>query len=430
MPGYYSGAAAQRCPTTVPRPRRVGRKEVPIIAAAGVGGRDRAGLQPGACAWPGLLCLPKQLLPLTRLALQLQGNRSANLQRALELLPRYGVQVGAPPARQPRQPALSIAPPPPRARSRPWPAAADPGPPHQPTHRLPAAAGGAHLAALRDLGPVRGGPTGLPERGAAVPHRPHAPAAAVQPQAHREGRWQEPAGGRLLLLLLLLPLLLGCAGVPADRLAGRPRPGPWRAPWRHGGRRGRALRLAQSQRWGPRPLDLDIVFYGSSSVDHESLQIPHIRCERRRPALAWGRGSRRCAACDAGRGQGKAGREGWRAARVCCCVWCNGTPAKAEVRPARRSPKVARAGVCAGACGGPHRRAAPRRQPPAGDLVGGAAAAAGAGAVAAVGRRAAGRWPACVAWAACTRRPAAAAAAAAVAAAAACNPSQPPAVVL
>ncbi len=31
-------------------------------------------------------------------------------------------------------------------------------------------------------------------------------------------------------------------------------------------------------RWGPRPLDLDIVFYGSNHVDHESLTIPHERC--------------------------------------------------------------------------------------------------------------------------------------------------------
>jgi len=31
-------------------------------------------------------------------------------------------------------------------------------------------------------------------------------------------------------------------------------------------------------RHGPRPLDLDIIFYGDGSVSHESLTIPHERC--------------------------------------------------------------------------------------------------------------------------------------------------------
>jgi 2-amino-4-hydroxy-6-hydroxymethyldihydropteridine diphosphokinase/dihydropteroate synthase len=35
--------------------------------------------------------------------------------------------------------------------------------------------------------------------------------------------------------------------------------------------------LLGGQRWGPRVLDLDIVFYGSGGVDHESLQVPHVR---------------------------------------------------------------------------------------------------------------------------------------------------------
>jgi hypothetical protein len=30
-------------------------------------------------------------------------------------------------------------------------------------------------------------------------------------------------------------------------------------------------------RWGPRPLDLDIIFYGAQVVKHESLNVPHIR---------------------------------------------------------------------------------------------------------------------------------------------------------
>jgi 2-amino-4-hydroxy-6-hydroxymethyldihydropteridine diphosphokinase len=35
--------------------------------------------------------------------------------------------------------------------------------------------------------------------------------------------------------------------------------------------------LATGQRWGPRPLDLDIIFFGPQAIDHESLTVPHIR---------------------------------------------------------------------------------------------------------------------------------------------------------
>jgi 2-amino-4-hydroxy-6-hydroxymethyldihydropteridine diphosphokinase/dihydropteroate synthase len=36
--------------------------------------------------------------------------------------------------------------------------------------------------------------------------------------------------------------------------------------------------LVGGLRWGPRPLDLDIIFYGTSTISHESLKIPHERC--------------------------------------------------------------------------------------------------------------------------------------------------------
>lgn len=37
----------------------------------------------------------------------------------------------------------------------------------------------------------------------------------------------------------------------------------------------------QGRRWGPRPLDLDIIFYGNSSISTEKLQIPHARWQER-----------------------------------------------------------------------------------------------------------------------------------------------------
>jgi len=37
----------------------------------------------------------------------------------------------------------------------------------------------------------------------------------------------------------------------------------------------------ESRRWGPRPLDLDIIFYGSASLASECLQVPHARWQER-----------------------------------------------------------------------------------------------------------------------------------------------------
>jgi 2-amino-4-hydroxy-6-hydroxymethyldihydropteridine diphosphokinase/dihydropteroate synthase len=37
----------------------------------------------------------------------------------------------------------------------------------------------------------------------------------------------------------------------------------------------------QGPRWGPRSLDLDIIFYGADTTDHESLSIPHPRWQER-----------------------------------------------------------------------------------------------------------------------------------------------------
>lgn len=35
------------------------------------------------------------------------------------------------------------------------------------------------------------------------------------------------------------------------------------------------------QRYGPRPLDLDIIFYGNQTLDHDRLCIPHPRWQER-----------------------------------------------------------------------------------------------------------------------------------------------------
>ena len=35
------------------------------------------------------------------------------------------------------------------------------------------------------------------------------------------------------------------------------------------------------KRWGPRPLDLDIIFYGGVQHNEDGLQIPHPRWEER-----------------------------------------------------------------------------------------------------------------------------------------------------
>jgi 2-amino-4-hydroxy-6-hydroxymethyldihydropteridine diphosphokinase len=33
--------------------------------------------------------------------------------------------------------------------------------------------------------------------------------------------------------------------------------------------------MSGAPRWGPRPLDLDIIFYGAQTVSHECLTVPH-----------------------------------------------------------------------------------------------------------------------------------------------------------
>lgn len=40
--------------------------------------------------------------------------------------------------------------------------------------------------------------------------------------------------------------------------------------------------IAGAPRWGPRPLDLDIIFYGCHKVQHGKLDVPHMRC-----GLSW-----------------------------------------------------------------------------------------------------------------------------------------------
>ena len=42
-----------------------------------------------------------------------------------------------------------------------------------------------------------------------------------------------------------------------------------------------AGRDPQGARWGPRQLDLDIIFYGSEPTEHESLSVPHPRWQDR-----------------------------------------------------------------------------------------------------------------------------------------------------
>lgn len=42
----------------------------------------------------------------------------------------------------------------------------------------------------------------------------------------------------------------------------------------------------EGRRWGPRPIDLDILFYGSLELDSETLTIPHPRIAERSFVLA------------------------------------------------------------------------------------------------------------------------------------------------
>ena len=42
---------------------------------------------------------------------------------------------------------------------------------------------------------------------------------------------------------------------------------------------------SQEQRWGPRSLDLDLLFWGELRLDHPRLQLPHPRLHLRRFVL-------------------------------------------------------------------------------------------------------------------------------------------------
>jgi 2-amino-4-hydroxy-6-hydroxymethyldihydropteridine diphosphokinase len=42
---------------------------------------------------------------------------------------------------------------------------------------------------------------------------------------------------------------------------------------------------AEAQRFGPRPIDLDLLLYGDETIDEPGLQVPHPRLAERRFAL-------------------------------------------------------------------------------------------------------------------------------------------------
>lgn len=48
----------------------------------------------------------------------------------------------------------------------------------------------------------------------------------------------------------------------------------------------RALKRVRKERWGPRTLDIDILFFGEDKVDEEDLQVPHPRVKERAFVLA------------------------------------------------------------------------------------------------------------------------------------------------
>jgi len=47
----------------------------------------------------------------------------------------------------------------------------------------------------------------------------------------------------------------------------------------------RSLGRVRGERWGPRTLDLDLLVYGSETVDEPGLRVPHPRLHERRFAL-------------------------------------------------------------------------------------------------------------------------------------------------
>jgi len=41
------------------------------------------------------------------------------------------------------------------------------------------------------------------------------------------------------------------------------------------------LGRVRKERWGPRTIDLDIIFYGDDLIDEVDLQVPHPECDKR-----------------------------------------------------------------------------------------------------------------------------------------------------
>lgn len=48
----------------------------------------------------------------------------------------------------------------------------------------------------------------------------------------------------------------------------------------------RAMGRKREEKWGPRTIDIDILFYGTEIIETESLTVPHPRIEQRMFALA------------------------------------------------------------------------------------------------------------------------------------------------
>lgn len=107
---------------------------------------------------------------------------------------------------------------------------------------------------------------------------------------HLHGLAAYPTAGQRVLVGRGVPGRSVCSPTTARRViavmrqaARRPRPGHASpaAPARPQARLGRDLGPA-AQRWGPRPIDLDIVFYGGQTVtEGETLVVPHPRWQER-----------------------------------------------------------------------------------------------------------------------------------------------------
>ncbi|MEO3385744.1 2-amino-4-hydroxy-6-hydroxymethyldihydropteridine diphosphokinase [Mesorhizobium sp. CAU 1741] len=48
----------------------------------------------------------------------------------------------------------------------------------------------------------------------------------------------------------------------------------------------RALKRVRAERWGPRVIDMDILLFGTETIDEEGLQVPHPRMRERAFVLA------------------------------------------------------------------------------------------------------------------------------------------------